>query len=73
VVGAQRPEADVRAAAKPSKPVAVIHYSCIAEAIYAQLRQRGMQILDPQNSSAVEQVHEPNSAAGPVDAAGELS
>jgi hypothetical protein len=32
-----------------------------------------MQILDPQNAPAVEQGHEPNSAAGSVDAIGELS
>jgi hypothetical protein len=32
-----------------------------------------MQIRDPQNSPAVEQGHEPNSAAGSVDATGELS
>ena len=33
VIGAPRPEIDVRTAAKPSKPVAVIHYSCISNAI----------------------------------------
>ena len=33
VVGASRPEIDVRIAANPSKPVAVIHYSCITDAI----------------------------------------
>jgi hypothetical protein len=32
-VGAQRPEIDVRAAAKPSKPVTVIDYSYIIGAI----------------------------------------
>ena len=32
-VGAQRPEIDVRAAAKPSKPVTVVDYSCITGAI----------------------------------------
>jgi hypothetical protein len=69
----QRPEIDVRAAAKPSKPVAVIHYSCITEP-HAQVRApRGMQILDPHNPLAVEQGHEPNSAAGSMDATGELS
>jgi hypothetical protein len=41
---------------------------------YAQLRAvHGMQILDPQNPLAVEQGHEPNSAAGSVDVTGELS
>jgi hypothetical protein len=40
---------------------------------YAQWRApRGMQILDPQNPLAVEQGHQPNSAAGSVDATGEL-
>jgi hypothetical protein len=63
----------VRAAAKPSKPATVIDYSCITDAIRSVAGQRGMQILDPQNPLAVEQGHEPNSAAGSVDATGELS
>jgi hypothetical protein len=41
---------------------------------YAQLRAlAGTQIRDPQNPLAVEQGHEPNIAAGSVDATGELS
>jgi hypothetical protein len=66
-------EIDARAAAKPPKPVTVIHHSCITDA-YAQLRaQRGMQIRNPQNPLVVEQGHEPHSATGSVDATGELS
>jgi hypothetical protein len=39
VIGAQRPEIDVQAPACPSKPVAVIDYSCINIAIRG-FRQR---------------------------------
>jgi hypothetical protein len=56
-VGAKRPGPDVRAVAKPSELVTTVDYSSITEP-YPQLRtQRGMQILDPQNSSAVEHGH----------------
>lgn len=61
-VGPQGPEIDVPAATKPSKPPTSVHYSRIAEP-YTQLGAlRGVQLLDPQYPSIVEQGHEPSSA-----------
>ena len=35
-----KPEVDVRASANPSKPVAVVHYSCICNGIH------GLSVVD---------------------------